>query len=436
MNLLVTNTRAAQAYFVIRALRPYAKKIVATIYGRNFPVAWLSSHAAHSRLVDKYYHVPSFAGDWKRGKIARENSPKEEAYIEEILRICEVNQIDTIFPSWDAQVCVFSKNKERFEKLEVLIPIPDYEVWRILLDKYQVILLAREAGFPCPKTYLPQNLEDVRGIVETVEFPVTIKPRFASWGIEIATDRSVLLEKTRHCMENYGMPMVQEFIPGGLRQDLHFLIDKRGELKLAFHRGVRRTLRLDSYAHISTVNELTNPQPFQVEASAFLRALQKLGWWGSGIIETVVDPRDGKAKFMELIPRFRRQLWNTTELGINEPWMCIRIARDEPVEPVKNYPVGTLFLSPVEDVLVFVFQILDLLVYRLKRILGQNALDPWSLPLTLKELFQSFTRSYFCRKPKIVDPYFRYFFHDPLVSLLWWLQLFSWVSRLTRQLGR
>jgi hypothetical protein len=30
MNLLVTNTRNAQAYGIIRALRPYAEKIVAT----------------------------------------------------------------------------------------------------------------------------------------------------------------------------------------------------------------------------------------------------------------------------------------------------------------------------------------------------------------------------------------------------------------------
>ena len=436
MNLLVTNTRAAQAYFIIRALRPYAKKIVATMYGRNFPVAWLSSHAAHSRFVDKYYHVPSFAGDWKRGKIARENSPKEEAYIEKILSICEADRIDTIFPSWDAQIYVFSKNKERFEKMGVLIPIPDYEAFSILLDKYQAILAAREAGFPCPKTYLPQNLEDVRSIASEVEFPVTIKPRFVSWGIEIATDSSALLDKTRHFMENYGMPMVQEFIPGGLREDLHFLIDKRGELKLLFHRSVRRTLRLDSYAHISTVNELTNLHRFQGNAPAFLQALQKSGWWGSGIVETIVDHRDGKAKFMELIPRFRRQLWNTTELGINEPRMCIAIARGEPVEAVKSYPVGTLFLSPIEDVFILLFQILDLLVYRVQRILGRTALNPWGLPPTLKELFQSVARTYFCRKPKIVDPYFRYFFRDPLVSLLWWLQLVNWVSPLARRLGR
>jgi hypothetical protein len=63
MNLLVTNTRNAQAYGVIRSLRPHAKKIIATMYGPNRFVARLSP-AANSRYVDKRYFVPSPVEDW------------------------------------------------------------------------------------------------------------------------------------------------------------------------------------------------------------------------------------------------------------------------------------------------------------------------------------------------------------------------------------
>jgi hypothetical protein len=42
MNLPVTNTRNAQAYAIIRALRPYAEKIVATMEGENRLAARLS----------------------------------------------------------------------------------------------------------------------------------------------------------------------------------------------------------------------------------------------------------------------------------------------------------------------------------------------------------------------------------------------------------
>ena len=84
MNLLVTNTRNAQAYALIRALRPHANKIVATMEGDNQLAAWFS-HAARSRLVDRRYFTPSPAADWRAGKIQRENTEKEENYIQAVL---------------------------------------------------------------------------------------------------------------------------------------------------------------------------------------------------------------------------------------------------------------------------------------------------------------------------------------------------------------
>ena len=66
---------------------------------------------------------------------------------------------------------------------------------------------------------------------------------------------------------------------------------------------------------------------------------------------------------MEINPRFPRQLWNRTELGINEPLMCIRLARGEAVEPAGAYPVGVLFVSPVEDVQLMALQLVDLALY-------------------------------------------------------------------------
>ena len=43
---------------------------------------------------------------------------------------------------------------------------------------------------------------------------------------------------------------------------------------------------------------------------------------------------------MEINPRFSQQLWHRTELGFNEPWMCIKVAQQEAVESVKDLPGG------------------------------------------------------------------------------------------------
>ena len=52
MNLLVTNTFSPQAYDVIRALRPHAERVVATVEGDTRFQAGLQP-GAYSRLVDK-----------------------------------------------------------------------------------------------------------------------------------------------------------------------------------------------------------------------------------------------------------------------------------------------------------------------------------------------------------------------------------------------
>src|SRR5438552_18933763 len=116
MKLLVTNTQSGQTYSIIRSLRPYATKIVVTMDGKH-RFAARTSHAANSRLVDGRYYVPSVESDWRAGIIQRENTAKEEVYVQRILEICRREEIDTIFPSYDPLIYVFSKNIERFNAL-------------------------------------------------------------------------------------------------------------------------------------------------------------------------------------------------------------------------------------------------------------------------------------------------------------------------------
>jgi len=351
-----------------------------------------------------------------------------------VLRICEKEKIDTIFPSFDPQVYVFSKNKERFEKMGVLIPVPDYEVVITPLDKYRTIKAAEEVGFPCPKTYLPESEDDLRRIAKEVVFPLVIKPRFTSGGrgTGMVRDSPELLEKVRLVIINQGMPIIQEYIPGKEKQSVYLTLDKRGRLKLAFC-----TRRWRNFLRVS----LTFPTAMEATVHPYVlhsvNLVQKLGWWGGTTVEVKVDPRDGMPKLMEINPRLGYRLWERTELNINEPLMCLKIAKGEEVEAVKEYPVGTILLDPVEDLLGLGFKLLDLLVYKLRiKVLGKVPIDPLNPPMALKEIFQSYKETYLNNKEKVFNPYFRYFFQDPLVSILWWLQFFGTVVRARSQLGR
>ena len=432
MRLLVTNTLAPQAYAVARALRPHAERIVALVEGEGFRAKL--SPLCHSRLVDATYRVPSPSEAWLSGQVTRDNTPGEAEFVSAVTDICRQERIDVIFPSWDPFVCVLSRNREHFQRMGVTIPVPDFDTVVTALDKHLTIKAAQAVGFPCPRTYLYESPEQLREIEEREGFPLVLKPRFTSGGrgMAIVRDRSELDAALPGIIAHHGAPLIQEYIPGGDRTSVQVVLGKDGSVVFAFrklrHRTFKRTARL------ATVSESASPDERMLNSAALL---QKLGWWGALGIETIRDPRDGLDKLMEVNPRFPRQLWNRTELGINEPLLCVQIARGEPVEPVSSYPLGVLFVSPVDDVQLFGLQLLDLLVYTLRTKLARRpALDQALPTLSFLEQCRSFFGTYRSPKRKVWDPYSRYFLQDPVPSLLYWLQFSSWVAGAVKHLGR
>ena len=436
MNLLVTNTHHIQAYAIIRALRPCSDKIVVDMYGENALKARFA-HAASSRLVDKRYYIPSPVDDWQAGNIQRENTEREEAYIQAVMRICEKEQIDTIFPSFDAHVYVFSKNKERFARMGVIIPVPDYETVIVAMDKYLTVKAGQKVGFPCPRTCLPEGDKDLQQFKQDWEFPLIIRPRFSSGaqGIEVAKDFTDLVEKIHRVQGRWGAPMIQEYIPGKDRTANSFrvVIDKDGELITCFcSTDIRTVVRLRR-GWVSAF-ELEAPGPYLAHA---VRLLREVGWWGGASVSTKLDPRDGVPKLTEINCRFGSRLWHATELGINLPLMCLKIARGEKIPKVDDYPSGLVLLDPVGDLFQVCFWLVDFPLYKIRtRVLGMSPVDPLKAPMSPAQLIHSYRATYFSKRKKLFTPYFRHFATDPIVSLLEWSSYGKQFFEHARELGK
>lgn len=431
MRLLVTNSQSAQAYSIIRALRPYASRIVATMEGKHRWAA-RTAHAANSRLVDRRYYVPRADSDWGAGIIQKANTEREEAYVQRILEICRLEQIDTIFPSYDPLVYVFAKNRERFK--DVLIPVPPFETLLTPLDKYRTIQAAQRAGFPYPKTYVPERASDVDAITRDLPPPWVLKRRFTVGGEGMAffTEVAPLRQAIDRVRDAHAMPMIQEFIPGRERQHFYVVADRESQIKALFcPRVVRYGSRLYSDTSGAVESAVAHPLVPVVE-----RLVREMGWSGGLTIQTKVDIRDGRPKILEMNPRLGLHLWFRTELGGNEPLMCLRIAGGEEVAE-HHYPVGRLLLAPFEDTLRLGLDILDALVYRMRtRVLGKRPIDPNNPPRALTELARAYARDYFGSQTKVFSPYWKYLLDDPLPCLLWWYAYAGLTVRSLRTLGQ
>jgi hypothetical protein len=161
--VLVTNPWNGQAYCVLRALRPHAARLVATRY-REHGVLGRLAPAAVSRFADAVYPVPLAVQDWHREGLREENSAREEAYVQAVLEIARREALDVVFPTWDPEVCVLSRNKARFTEAGVTVPVPEWAVLRATVDKYAVARAAAAHGVACPRTHLPRDAADARAI--------------------------------------------------------------------------------------------------------------------------------------------------------------------------------------------------------------------------------------------------------------------------------
>lgn len=433
MKLLVTNTQSGQTYSIIRALRPYATKIVVTMDGKH-RFAARTSHSANSRLVDRRYYVPTAEGDWRAGIIQKENTAQEEIYVQRILEICRLENIDTIFPSYDPLIYIFAKNLQRFTALGILVPVPSYDTLLTPLDKYETIRAGEKVGFPVPRTYVPESDADVVRITGEIKPPWLVKPRFTagSKGMSFFTDAARLREEIERVHDPRSMPMIQEYIPGPQKQNF-YLVAAHGEIKTIFcPRVTRHSDRL--YRDHSAAAESASSHFLLPIIKQLVRDLK---WCGPLTIQAKVDIRDGKPKLTEMNPRLGVHLWYRTELGCNEPMMCLKIARGEEVPEFRDFPEGTLLLEPLEDVLRFGCQFLDLFLYRFRtQLRGMKTLDPYNVPLCLVNLVQAYAGDYFGPKKRAFSPHFRYLLDDPFPCMLWWYAYAGFSLRSLKNLGR
>ena len=419
MNLLITNSQEIQAYTIMRSLRPFARKVVITVGGDSVNHTGFEGMLPHSRFIDAKHPVPYFAGDWLAGRLDDANTDAEESYVRRIEEICRLEKIDVIFPSLDPEVYVFAKNKERFLKQGVVTVVPDAETIRVPMDKGLTMLAAQRAGFPCPRTYVLESADGVGRILAESGPPWLVKPRFTAHALNmiLVKDSSELQAAVAKVSEAYGMPIVQEFIGGLQRQNYYVTVDRSGRILSLLSPRATRMYDWGTY-RVSTKTAISaSAAPYLEEMCALLA---ELGLWGGYTIQTKVDPRDGIPKLMEINARLGQHLWWRTGLGVNEPMICLQLARGEQPSGDYRFRDGVMLLDPFHDF----FILYPLSIYScfrtLERLLGRGRAGPPSDPGTEPGFWSTFglyARDYLNFRPRVLCPEIGNLLSDPMPCL-------------------
>jgi len=281
---------------------------------------------------------PSGFSKYCRHSLVNPNPRKTpEAFYKWLVHTIDQYKCDVLFPMDDDSLEVAMTYREELQKL-CRIPLPPTEGFTIASDKGSTALLAMQSGVDCPKTVVPSgSLENLHKLTSQLQYPLVIKPRKSSGsrGIRIVYEKDKLEDIYMDIHKKYPFPIIQEYIGIGDRYDVCLLFNSHSKLMASFAQKELRHFPVDIGP--STVQESVLA-PELVQKSISL--MEKLNWQGIVELEFMVDSRDGKAKLMEINPRFWNSLYLSIISGVDFPWLLYCTVMQKDFEGVFEYKTG------------------------------------------------------------------------------------------------
>ena len=316
MRAIVTNAETSVGLAVIRSL------------GKNYvDVTTASSEKNAISFYSKY------CGD----KLMYPTVSNKNGFLLSLENIVKKGGYDVLFPVREDVLHIVSYHRDRFTKY-VKIPLVEHERLNIAFDKAETLKIAIQNDIPHPKTYFVEGVTEVKKLMDEIGYPAVIKPRASagSKGLSYVVSPKELVNTYMKISKKYKNPLIQECIPmKGEIYGVEVLFNKDSKPRATFvHRRIRQ---YPLTGGPSTLREsVYNPE---VEKLG-IKLLKALDWYGVGMVEFKIDPRDNKPKLMEINPRFWGSLPLSIAAGVDFPYLLYRMAVDGDIKPVSGYKSG------------------------------------------------------------------------------------------------
>jgi len=274
-------------------------------------------------------------------------------FIDFLLKALSRISYQMLLPMEDETLHLISRYHAEFSRLTYL-PIVSFEKLSFAQRKDKILQMAEKHGIPIPKTWYIDDISQINKLKNSLPYPIVIKPKKSSGAVGICYSKQPgdLMEQYLSVHQRFPYPLIQELIPQeGPGYGASFLLDERGRVKASFVHKRLREYPVTGGA--STLRESVRRDDIRDMAQVLLNALN---WFGVGMVEFKVDPRDNIPKLMEVNPRFWGSLSLAVQAGVNFPYLLYRMSRGESFKPVEHYQIGKRcrWLLP-GDILHFIY---------------------------------------------------------------------------------
>jgi carbamoyl-phosphate synthase large subunit len=236
------------------------------------------------------------------------------SYLDEVLAICDAEQIGLLIPTIDDELPIFGRAASAFAEKGVRVVVSPEATTRVCNDKFETCRFLRAHGVAAAASFLPSTLP------ATPQLPLFIKPRFGRGGVGAVAARTT--RELEFFLDYVAEPIVQELLEGP-EFTIDVLCDFEGR-PLSIVPRERVVVRAGVIDRGCTVND---PTLFEL-ALACARALRF-----AGPVNIQCRIHRGRPTVFEINPRFSGGIPLTIAAGADFPAMLLQLHAGLAVEP-------------------------------------------------------------------------------------------------------
>ncbi|MFX0125134.1 MAG: hypothetical protein ACFFAE_15995 [Candidatus Hodarchaeota archaeon] len=251
-------------------------------------------------------------------------------------RNCE----DVLFPASDNALILMSKNKDILKNY--FEPVAsDWDTTEKIVDKSKTYKFAKALSIPVPKTFVPEDINEVKHTAKEIRYPCLLKPACSHiFGPKFKTkllkvnSKTELIKKYKHLSSHGHKLLVQEEIPGGDDQIyyLGIVCNKNSEPLAVF--TFRKLRQYPPHFGVGSFEESVW-EPRIVDLG--IRLLKGIKFYGIAGVEFKKDDRTGDFELIEINGRSWTGNYLATFCGVNLAYIAYKDAIGEKQKPLDNY---------------------------------------------------------------------------------------------------
>ncbi len=322
---LNANDNPGPGLAVIRALRAgfgEGLRIIGLAYETLEPAIYLRDQ------VDKTYRLPYPTAGTEALKIR-------------LQQIQDIERIDVLIPNFDAELYNFIKIEQALLQMGIHTFLPSHQQLE-QRDKVNLSEFGKNNQFNVPADEVVFTASEIDQVAHKFGFPLMVKGKF----YEAYTTLNIAdAYKAFHKLQaRWGLPIILQKFIKGTEINIAGLGDGKGNaISVIPMRKLYITEKGKAWAGITIEDE-----KLIALAKDFAKATE---WRGGFELEIMMDD-NGRLYIMEVNPRFPAWVYLTAAAGQNQPKALVDMALGNPVEEMKDYKSGKMFIRYAWDNIV------------------------------------------------------------------------------------